>query len=382
MLIQSIVQRRTVLKSLNMVSLFEGLQSTIRNVYCATAAPVAVGLSGLGGIYRGLGAYENGDDLIDSANIIRGASNLVCNMPPDDVAPALEGGLPNGQCVDTIYQVSSDAVINGNPPVFAGSNSGPGPIFREKGPNSPDGELDVLRDANGSFLSGGGTTAPGGTFNLVNISIVPLNGPDNCGGQDPDAPPFNPTDWTSTNTVMYDDDNGNPTSVDVDLVFGPAGGDGGGGFSVPFSLDFGNGLDLFGDINLTTGDITIGFGNSSGEGIEPTTPKELDPSVDPQQAGLVVVGVRVLSVVDVDATDATEIFQSGGNPNIWAPRLGHISFLYPTPEGTAWGVDIPVKNTDQIIWSVRPALAVAGTPNLGTSFTIRPLVVEACPDSC
>lgn len=372
-----------------MVSALEALGNAARSAYCAISGPAATGLSILGNIYRGLGAPENGDDLIASADLFRAGSELACNRPPTGAGDVPVVPFEGGQCDDIRYQLEFTVSISS----AVSRVTGFGPI-RQLGVNPINDMSKALQYA----FEGGDTNfppdLPGGVFNAATVpndfpdptftsfNVTTVSGqPDVCGNPPPILPPYDVNDWTTTQPVTFDDDAGNPVTFDVDLVFGPSTQGPGGAISIPINFTFEDGSSLFGDFNLTTGDISIGNNNSGGDGAD-NSPEELDPDEDPEDNDRVVVGVRVVTTV-IGESDATrEIFQSGGNPNIYGPSLGHVNFKYRLSTGEeGWGPDIRVKNTEFIAWAGKPAIAVRGTPNLGTEFSVRALVTTVAPNT-
>lgn len=101
---------------------------------------------------------------------------------------------------------------------------------------------------------------------------------------------------------------------------------------------------------------------------------EEDPDEDEtDEKGTEVVSAIVLSVRNADSTRATEIGQTDG-PSIWAPAIGYINFVYERLDGgESFGVDLPVKNTNNVIAAPFCGLKckrVVGTPNQGFDFEI------------
>lgn len=99
-----------------------------------------------------------------------------------------------------------------------------------------------------------------------------------------------------------------------------------------------------------------------------------DPDEDETDAkGTEVVSAIVLSVRNSQSTRATEISQTGA-PNIWAPAIGYINFVYERLDGgESFGPDIAVKNVNNIIAAPFMGLKckrVVGTPNQGFDFEI------------
>lgn len=355
-----------------MVGLFEAIRDTALSIYCTAAAPVATGLAILGNVYEGLGGEEQGEDLRDAAQLYRSAQQVACNRPPDDIGPAVNPGFSGGQCVGDIYEV--DTSRNGGPPSTQTMTNQGQPI------QGPISGIEQFDNGTGLFnyrlIVGNGFTNLATNFttpqNFTIVAIRNLTNPsDPCGNPGPEIPQYDPTDWTSTPTINYDDDGGNPMTVSPTVVFSPnfLGPDG--GLRVPFDFEFAPGVNLTGDINLNTGDITLG-GGGNGNGPDYSDPQEEEqPSGGPGELGD-VIGVRVVSTEDGSGVDTTEILQTGGNPNIYVPRTATVAFRYQTGVNTsAWGTDIPVKNLNFVVWAERPALEVRVTPESGWMLDVR-----------
>lgn len=367
-----------------MVDFFQAIRDGAKSAYCATALPLASVLQLGGGLYKGLGGEVQGEDLQDSANLLRNASNLVCNRPTELIPPNTLLPFQGGQCPGEQYRanlVTATYDVNGTPTTVGpgGFGIGPGPLTFEQGEG-----FRSIRAAVGGILATIDIRNIPGASNLrdVQFSVVTNDGsPDDCGNPPPATPPYDAPTWTVPTPVTYDDDNGSPVAINPTFVFEPGGPTGGGGFSVPFTVNFEDGSSLFGDFNLSTGDINVGIGNSSGDGVT-DEPRELPPDEDPEASDSVVIGVRVVATESGTGNRATELLQSGGNPTIWIPRLGNVSFKYETEGGTGWGTDIPVKNEEMIIWAEMDAVNVKGTPEDGWEFELFPIIKVVVQESC
>ena len=361
-----------------MVSFREGIGNAVRSAFCALSGPGAATLELGGNIYRGLGGVDQGNDLIASAGLLRNAANVACDRPPQQTTAA-DFNLPftGGQCEGDNYRVTYGCEFDGSP-VGPFDNTGPGPLEYVTGENPGGGDFIRVLDANGDSLAVCGTSDPEVDVQMTPLNVDNLTNPSDPCGDPPLIPPaYDPDDWTTNVPVVYDDDMGNPQSDDTTITFPPVNFGPGGLVSVPISLTFENGSSLFGDFNLTTGDISIGIGNGNGDGVD-ETPTEIPEGEDPEEDNLVVIGVRVVAVVVPTSTVATEILVQGSAPNIWAPRLGYVNFKYQTVDGAiGWGPDIPVKNEDNIIWSPRPAVNVSASANKGATFSVFPIVRRA-----
>lgn len=241
------------------------------------------------------------------------------------------------------------------------------------------------------------------TFVLTGISRIDGSN-DNCGlNVDPPISPLPDIGVTvNLNPVFYAPDVGlspNLTFVPVFVFFQPQ-LDANFNVNVPFQLNTdinigaGATLSLSGTINLNTGDINFDFGRigdsprSIGSGncdnpIEPVRdvpepggggkPKPKDEDTD---ESTVIVGVSV-SVQTVNPTAKASVIFQTGNPNIFAPSLGHVSFYIVSDTGKklGWTTDIPVKNKEQFIPCPYEygASGVAGTPQPGVEWILTPV---------
>lgn len=360
------------------MNLFESLRNGARSAFCALSAPLPTLFSIGGGIYQGLGGEQQGEDLLDSADLVRAARNVACNVPP--VAGGSDALVPftGGQCPGVMYQ------FNWFPspvPPFDGvqrlSQAGPGPLEFVSFPEPNGGASAFVRASNGVVMASAGTGDASVTAVNLNITnMVRLDGqPDDCGNPSPDIPPYNQDDWTTPQPVTYDDNDGNSLTINPTFRFSPGGPDGNGGLTVPFDVTFEDGSQMFGDFNLTTGDINIGIGNSGGEGTGGGA-REIQPGEDIQEGNGNIVGVRVIASKTGSNAKGTDLLQPGGNGTVWFPRIGNIAFGYDTQSGIAWSEDIPVKGENYIIWAKVVADYVRGTPENGWSFQLLPRVVS------
>ena len=368
-----------------MVSLGTAIQDAVRPAFCTLTRPAAATLGIYSRYLDAVGLLPTQDLLVQQIDRVRGIRNIFCSETPDNALPAAPVPFTGGQCPGTIYFVSADAVINGNPPVFAGSGTGPGPIRLDTGPQEPSGEFAVLLDANGNFLSGGGTSIPPGTFELVNIQVIPQGGgPNDCGDPPRTVPPYNPNNFTTPVDITFDDDNtGNPVTISPTLVFAPVNVGVDADFTVPFNLELSPEINLAGELNLSTGDVT--YNNTANIELNiPDGPIEVPIDQPLENTGLKIIGARVISVVNPDVAAATERQQQSPSLPIWLPRLGNLTFRYTLPDGSIiQGDDLQVKFTDQVFWADRVAFGAVFSPEDGVSSVVRLIVVTAenC-DSC
>jgi len=258
--------------------------------------------------------------------------------------------------------------------------------------------------------------APQWGFTNPTVSIVRTDGlPDVCGNPPRLPPVFPPGGNVINNNVIYIDAGGNTINAPVTLRFGIPRIDVRGEFNIPVTINFNNDptLNIGGDVNFNTGNFTINVGGGSpppGVGVgdpdnivkPPTTPPMLPPGVPLDPPGTVpgepgappatpptiptqpptrppnkktyrVIRGVIVTVTQAE-TDATIIFQ-GDTPDIYAPSLGHVSFLCKVGGAFGWTVDIPVKNRRQLIpcpWQFG-AIEVKGTAKGGAVFFLDPI---------
>jgi hypothetical protein len=119
-----------------------------------------------------------------------------------------------------------------------------------------------------------------------------------------------------------------------------------------FIVDIG-GVDLNVNINIRTGDISIG-----GPGelppecccLPPRPPVDTDPPPpgEPPQETQYLVGIHTRATIS-DEVKATEIIGSVGDRSIYAPRLGSVNFLLRAGTLQSWSRDYDIKMQSQFI---------------------------------
>lgn len=301
-----------------------------------------------------------------------------CNRPPvPPDAPPFQGG----QCEGVRYRVTVDVIRE-----FDGENIGStvnvvGPVRgAEKRVSGSNESVYVLF---GPLQSDGSpseifVTASGNPLSEPVISnIERIDGlPDDCGNPEENYPPLPPDDRTFP--IIINNNSGQ-------IVFGDGNLNINGDLTVPFFVN-NVGIDFSGELVLNTGDVIINFGglpsNPECE-IEPPTTDEPPPPPDepeePEEGLPTIVGVVVVSSVSPSKIKATEVGQQD-SPNIFVPKLGHVSFKIKIGESYHWTSDIYVKNKNNYIQNPSrfPAVAVAGTPEAGVSWQLTP--VKAVPE--
>lgn len=327
------------------------------------------------------------------------AYRLACNRePPDQPAPEFTGG----QCPGVVYNIIVDIYAC----VTAGCATDPnynignytGPISYVRGgfqPGSGWGAFVGVSTGEAFFLlSSAGPTAYT-SFDTVNIRCTRVDGlPDTCGNPPPPVPTPDPGFNQPSINITYTDNSSNDVTLPVNFIFAPVRVNLKGQFTVPVRINVGDiDLQLGGDINLSTGDIEINFGNPNynrngqptpdsftpGNDLpdnppsvpEPVTPPPIDSN---NSSTTRIIRACIVTVTEMDSQTVTLIVQ-GDNPDIYAPSLGFINFEVAVGQNTAWTADIPIKNLRQIVECpiTSGAIAVAGTPRQGVTWELHPV---------
>lgn len=232
------------------------------------------------------------------------------------------------------------------------------------------------------------------TYSDFYASCVREDGqPDLCGDPPFIPPPLPPPDYDVPTNIVYINNEGNTVNVPITLNLGLPRIDVNGTFNMPITIKFDVDptLNIGGDVNFNTGDFTINVGPGkapSGRGAGdpdnitrppgeppptppgvPDPPEPPDPTAPPEPA--LIIRACIVTVSQAE-TDASIIFQNE-NPDIYAPSLGHVSFLCEVAGAFAWTADIPVKNRQQLVicpWQYG-AVDVKATPKGGATFDIE-----------
>lgn len=300
---------------------------------------------------------------------------LFCDRQPYQPTTFVKN-FTGGQCLtDYSVQATTDRYINGavaqmGQIINAGFDVA-GPIRSVQ--ISPNQEkIRVEHGVNLSFDMPSGTSA-GGTQrrNLRNIIVATRNGsPDNCGDRNfPIPTPLPQADRTfpininnNGGQIVVGDGNLN---VNGDLV-------------APFTLISGQ-LNLTGNIFLNTGQINLNFGGQPSEPIEPGINATPDDDTGPGDEGddeegpSNIIGAVVIAS-PVIGSGPTEIFQPDA-PNIFPPKIGHLSFKIKIGSRFHWTSDIDIKNQNNFIHNptVLPAVRVVAHPNPGWTIEVTPV---------
>lgn len=393
-------------------------RNAVSAVLCA-----AGGLSRLGQDIAGkVNPFYDGSLLDDYQTGVTNALNRFCPVPRPGGPVAPTQPFLGGQCTAVSYRVTGQSEATRDDgstgPIDFGSfliSDVRGPItYIGQSPTSKSSGILIGKNFQGQSqtFSLGGTSDTRYTFRLKSYSITRNDGqPDNCGDPPPVFPPGTPTptDPEPPGTVINIDlpDVG-PTNITFTPVVGIVYVNNEGDFIVPVTVNVAEPtINLNFDIDLG---VNISRPDEPTEPIDPSPPKNPDgrpeprdcppprdcndepepepPSPEPPEEdrkNYRIVGVVVLSAVDRTYVPATEILQSAG-PNIWAPRLGYIRFVYQlTEEDKTYSEDIPVKLISHYIEVPQKDLRciqVIGNPERGVSFELIPVTRKITSNSC
>lgn len=328
-----------------MATFRESLGDAVRSSFCAAAGAVGGAAGLIGDSVEAL--TGSGGGFSAAAGAIEGMRGLACNEAPNP-ANIPEPPFSGGQCPGAVYQV--------------GVVMAPGGTFIINNVVGPIGSITAQPFGAGAQILINGVVRAGSTNALRappidQINVVPNAGqPNDCG--DPGVPvtPYDPDDWTDNPSVDFDDDGGNPVNISPTLIFAPVTVAVNGEINIPVDINFNDGSSLFGDFNLTTGDISFGGGGNGGPNQEPKPVRE-DDSIDGDDPGnpednladpIIAVFVKVLTVDNAKVTEIPAV--NSGGYDLTIPRLGWISFycLIEDGAGKAWTHDIDVRNRAQI----------------------------------
>lgn len=320
-----------------------------------------------------------------------------CPLPPADDIPDVTVPFQGGQCPGTTYRVNyirtrSATIVDEETFTFA-----VGPV----------GGFTESVDGNGiltiSIVDMGGSrtrTVLQGNPDVISASITSVvredGQPDDCGN--PPQPPLPPGSPPPTDPRPPD------TNIDINLpgigitnvVFAPVVGiiyaDVDARVKIPVkvnvnipAINFNFDVDFNIDLNDPDADPEPNPGepdlDDDGRPQNPDCPlppecgEEEDPEPEGEadeeardEKGLEVVAAIVKAVKNLDPSRATEINQEDA-PNIFAPAIGFINFVYETSEGeVVYSSDIRVKNMENVIQAPNMGIecvGVVGTPNQG-----------------
>lgn len=402
------------------MSLFESVAGAVRDGACQILDNLADGVDFTRNFLNpvlgdpGEGSIINDDGSLLTTlpfiNVSRGLGALLCNRTPDPPPPPQ---FPGGQCDGIRYRVTyqvtawggqacvedtgpvNDVVLWG--PVLAvyQTNSDQffncGTGFRQRaavcrGIASGPGSGPILPSPTEVIFS---SQSRANEISLNVLSVTRVDGlPDDC-GDSPLLPVPAPTPGypnITNNNFTFVDDNGVDVTIPLALVYLRPTFDVDNNFRIPVRIDLG-GIEFDGSVG-PDGEVDINPrvpGRPGLPGRNPTQPQPVEPAPDPDpdsrtpepdppddpDTEQVIIGAVVTVNQNLSGVP-TQIVQTE-NPDIYAPNLGFINFLYQVDtKRAAWGVDIPVKNLNQLIPVDWPygAIDVKGTPRPGVTWTI------------
>lgn len=355
-----------------MASFPDALRSGLRRAYCSQVRQSPTWFSNLREVLVGGDLLRRGDAL----------NRWVCGTDPDE-PPPIEPPFTGGQCPGVSYLVTVTGTAS---PTQSGNATrivdGPvgGVCF---GAPTPTGVLPIgVSGANGCITSGGGIgntqVASQGTWQITNIE--PRFGAiDNCGDPPLDLPPPGPVEVPVD--ITYEGDDNTNFNLTVPVIFAPVYVALDGSINIPIRIPA---INLTGNINLENNfEFTPDFGPESGPGETdgdepPNDPDSTDPVEPPsEESPATIIGVEVFCQVSADAPASSIIFDNA--PNIFAPRLGSVSFAIRTPSSIVWTADESIKNKEMYIPCPAPqgAVAVRATPAPGV--TVRWNAIRSRP---
>lgn len=235
------------------------------------------------------------------------------------------------------------------------------------------------------------------TVTSRNVTATRQDGlPDDCGDSIIPIPPVPNPNPTIPDDVEYEDDDGNPVTIPVNIVFGFPFIFINGTLNVPFRVQINPEINfnIDGTINLETGDVNFNFGGTpGGDGCLPKPPDDFtpigdeppdpDPGIpqpdpvddDPTDDRLKDIIRGVIVTASVDNPDATIINQIE-NPDLYIPRIGNVQFAIQIRNSVSWTERVNVTNLRQFIpcpWE-GGAIDVRGTPEPGVIMTLTPVI--------
>jgi len=331
-----------------------------------------------------------------------------CPIPPAPSPQPNEPPVTGGQCpgVDYIFRLSW--IINSDPSgtvqfTETGGYTGPQSssslgYFVDWNANFDRWQAN-WRQSNGVYTNQGlgGTLADGPGRTVVGREFRRVDGlPDTCGNPGPDYPPgVNPPTPSNPRPTLPDVDVDFPGFPPITIPLAPVVGivnvNVDGKITVPVAVNAS--FDLGGQSFDIDFNFDVDLGNPDAEPTVPPVEPPLDPDdrpappdcppppscapadeedeepdeppIDPEdpedEKEQEIKSVRVMSVVNPERSPATEILMTGGAPNIFAPRIGSVKFVYAVVPGVvAWSTDIDVKASNQIIPAPKTGLRCLG----------------------
>jgi len=261
----------------------------------------------------------------------------------------------------------------------------------------PDGRTRTVVAQDGSF-----PVCPARITSVRITNIVRTDGqPDDCG----DFPPFVPSPESPPPVIPipvdYDDTNGDPVSVPVNIQFAIPFVFINGQLNVPFrvSIPVEFNVPIDGTINLETGDINFNFGGGGGGGgggclpappdgfttpVPPPPPPPgtgIDPievPSDDTRLKTIIVGAIVTSEL---GDGRVTVIDQASNPDLYIPRVANLQFAIQIGGSVSWTERVNITSLRQFVpcpWE-GGAIDVRITPEPGVISFVTP-VTGQIPD--
>lgn len=360
-----------------MATFREALSEAIRSSFCTLTGPVERTIALGENLYERANFPGFPPAPTPAGQALRGARNILCNMPPDDASSGFVQPFTGGQCPGTRYAVTADVVRMGVPNNNPSTRQGDGPIQYFFGKTETGACFARIESADNPTLFTAGSSFDDCDTRYNIISVVPVNGPDDCGDPPVNPEPYDRTDFETDVPVTYDDDNGNPVTVNVPLLFTPVVVDNDIDIEVPVRAYFDTDLEINATLNLSTGDVNFNVSTSINA---PTIIEDVtiqpdpvgvpgDPPTDEEEFESTIIGVYVRLASLEEGSPVTEIASNNPGTSLYVPRLGSVSFHCEvlSASGLGWTEDIDIKYASQLIpcpvsWGAR---SVVITPTLG-----------------
>lgn len=298
------------------------------------------------------------------ANAADAFNRSVCNS--DDSAQDFLPAPPffGGQCQGQRYQITLSGLLNNlQPTTFNPILSGRIIGIDTSRVNSGGFFTPVVVHNGGASEFGIITTASEqvrDSYSISNVRCVNelnqvITCPQDCGNPpsefpDPGPIPVNPPD------ITYDDDDGNPITVPIGIIFAPVVIRANGTVTIPISVDVGGvkftgNFNLFpnAEINLFPDAVINRPGTPDNPDLtNPETGTDGDPGQDEPEPGIDPIVAVVVRSNKTGYTRPSEVFQDD-LPTLFAPRLGNVSFFTTTGGIASWTPFQPIQATNQHI---------------------------------
>lgn len=309
------------------------------------------------------------------------ARRTVCRLGRDPQSPSVtfpdKRSFEGGQC-DTEYRVRGvlNTTSNGQPAFVdrdtTGSRLYQGPIERVF--ISDDGQAVIVQHNGGAESDL--IRFPASRINVTSftdVTVERVDGlPDDCGNVPGTSGPGETGNPSGPGTLDYEDEDGNTVSEPVDVTVRPPIVGPGGDINISTEICF-PAFCLDVNIDLGTGDITVGIGGSQKGGeccppFEdlPEGPDDSDPP--PPEDESRYAGVITRCTLLPTGGQFTQV-GDGIGPDIFLPRLGVVRFAVEIGGRRTWTIDKPIKTLSQFTPSELPGVAYSWSvlPEKGVS---------------